>query len=197
MVILPTCPPVRSASMRLVSFAVDQVPTQGGPQSRVLRLGDRFAGEFVTYPALYAEEGRIYLSRLMRGMTDTVVVGVPEPGLRGGDYGTPQIAAIPSTVSSVTIKGLGAGRVIPEGKFFSIITGGQRFLYQATATITASGAGEASVPIYPILRRQPQVNDVVELSEPKIEGFVQGNQIQWEVTKSKRIGFVFQVVERE
>lgn len=197
MINLPTCPPVRSASMRLVSFAVDQVPSQGGPQSRVLRLGDRFAGEFVTYPAAYAEEGRVYLSRLMRGMTETVAIGVPEPGMRGGDYGTPQIATAGAFGSSVTIKGLGAGRVIPEGKFFSIITGGQRFLYQATATITADGSGQAVVPIYPMLRRQPQVNDVVELSAPKMEGFVQGNQMQWEVTKSKRIGFVFQVMERE
>lgn len=197
MIELPNCPPIRSASMRIISYAVDQTPSQGGPQTRVLRLGDRWAGEFVTYVASYAEEGRVYLSRLVRGMTDTVVIPVPEPGMRGGDYGAPVIAAAGAFGSSVQIGGLGAGRVIPEGKFLSIITGGQRFLYQATATTTANGTGQATVPIYPMLRRQPQLNDVVELSEPKMEGFVQGNQVQWEVTKSKRIGFVFQIMERE
>lgn len=197
MINLPTCPPVRSASMRLVSFAVDQVPSQGGPQSRVLRLGDRFAGEFVTYPAAYAEEGRVYLSRLMRGMTETVVIGVPEPGMRGVHYGNPQILSGGAFGSTIKIKWLVPGIKIPEGKFLSIITNGQRFLYQASADVIADGEGIATLPIYPMLRRQPQVNDVVELSAPKIEGFVQGNQMQWEVTKSKRIGFVFQVMERE
>lgn len=197
MITLPNCPPTRSASIRLISFAVDQSPAHGGPQTRVLRMGDRFAAEFVTYPALYDGEGRVFLSRLLRGMTDTVLVGVPEPGMRAQDYGTPQISTAGAFGQSIQVKGLGAGRVVPEGKFLSIVTGGQRFLYQVTGQVTADGSGNATLPIYPMLRRQPQVNDLVELSAPKMQGYVQGNEYQWEVAKSKRIGFVFSVQERE
>lgn len=197
MITLPNCPPVRNASMKLLSYATDQTPTLGGPQTRVMRLGDRWAGDFTTYPALYADEGRIYLSRLVRGMTDTVLIGVIEPGMRAQDYGTPQIAVGGASGMSIQVKGLGAGRVVPEGKFLSIVTGGQRFLYQTTAQVSADANGDATLPIFPMLRRQPAANDVVELSAPKMEGYVQGNEVQWEVTKSKRIGFVFSVQERE
>lgn len=197
MITLPNCPPVRNASMKLLSYATDQTPTLGGPQTRVMRLGDRWAGDFTTYPALYADEGRIYLSRLVRGMTDTVLIGVIEPGMRAQDYGTPQIAVGGASGMSIQVKGLGAGRVVPEGKFLSIVTGGQRFLYQTTAQVSADANGDATLPIFPMLRRPPAANDVVELSAPKMEGYVQGNEVQWEVTKSKRIGFVFSVQERE
>lgn len=197
MITLPQCPPVRNASMKLISYATDQTPTLGGPQTRVLRIGDRWAGDFTTYPALYADEGRIYLSRLVRGMTDTVLIGVIEPGMRAGDYGLPQIASGGASGMTIPVKGLGAGRVVPEGKFLSIVTSGQRFLYQTTAQVTADGTGNATLPIFPMLRRQPATNDVVELSAPKMEGYVQGNEVQWEITKSKRIGFVFSIQERE
>lgn len=197
MITLPQCPPIRNATMRLISYATDQTPTLGGPQTRILRMGDRWAGEFTTYPALYADEGRVYLSRLVRGMSDTVLIGVIEPGMRAGDYGTPLIASGGAAGQSIQVKGLGAGRVVPEGKFLSIVTSGQRFLYQTTSQVTADGAGNATLAIYPMLRRQPAVNDVVELSAPKMEGYVQGNEVQWSVTKSKRIGFVFQIQERE
>ena len=197
MITLPNCPPIRNASMKLLSYATDQTPTLGGPQTRVMRLGDRWAGDFTTYPALYADEGRIYLSRLVRGMTDTVLIGVIEPGMRAQDYGTPQIAVGGASGMSIQVKGLGAGRVVPEGKFLSIVTGGQRFLYQTTSEVTADGSGDATLAIFPMLRRQHAANDVVVLSAPKMEGYVQGNEVQWEVTKSKRIGFVFSVQERE
>lgn len=197
MIALPTCPPIRNATMRLISYATDQTPTLGGPQTRVLRLGDRWAGEFTTYPALYAEEGRVYLSRLVRGMADTVLINVPEPGMRAQNYGTPLIASGGSSGMSIQVKGLGNGRVVPEGKFLSIVTGGQRFLYQTTSQVMADVNGYATLAIFPMLRRQPAVNDVIELSAPKMEGYVQGNEVQWNITKSKRIGFVFSIQERE
>lgn len=197
MITLPTCPPIRNATMRLISYATDQTPTLGGPQTRVLRMGDRWAGEFTTYPALYDGEGRVYLSRLVRGMTDTVLIGVIEPGMRAQDYGTPLISTAGAFGQSIQVKGLGSGRVVPEGKFLSIVTGGQRFLYQTTSQVTADGSGNATLAIFPMLRRQPAVNDVVELSAPKMEGYVQGNEVQWNITKSKRVGFVFSIQERE
>lgn len=197
MITLPTCPPARNATMRLISYATDQTPTLGGPQTRVMRMGDRWAGEFTTYVATYAEEGRVYLSRLVRGVSDTVLINVPEPGMRAQEYGTPLIATGGAFGQSIQVKGLGNGRVVPEGKFLSIITGGQRFLYQTTSQVTADGSGNATLAIFPMLRRQPAVNDVVELSVPKMEGYISGNEVQWNITKSKRIGFAFSIQERE
>lgn len=196
MIELPSCPPVASATPKLIGYFTDQVPVLGGPQTRVSKLGDRWGMAIETYPAIYAEEGRVYLSRLLRGMTDTVVIGIHEPGMTGKDYGSPVVSA-PAAGRSLPVSGLGAGRVVPEGKFLSVIIGGQRFAYQITASVTADGNGAALLPIYPTLRRQPPVGAIVELSVPKMEGFVQGNEQSWQVSRSKRIGFSFAITEIE
>lgn len=196
MIELPNCPPIASATPKLVGYFTDQVPTLGGPQTRVSRLGDRWGMAVETYPAVYADEGRVYLSRLLRGMTDTVVIAIPEPGMSGRDYGAPVVSAQASG-RNLPVSGFGNGRVVEEGKFLSVIIGGQRFVYQTTAEVTANGSGVAVLPIYPTLRRQPNVGAVVELSAPKIEGFVQGNEQSWQVSRSKRLGFSFAIMETE
>lgn len=196
MILLPTCPPIASATPKLIGYFTDQVPTLGGPQTRVSRLGDRWGMAVETFPAVYAEEGRIYLSRLLRGMTDTVVIGIHEPGMTGKDYGSPVVSA-PAAGRFLPVSGLGASRAVPEGKFLSVIISGQRFVYMVTAAVTADGNGAALLPIYPTLRRQPAVGAVVELSAPKMEGFVQGNEQSWQVSRSKRLGFSFAIMEIE
>lgn len=196
MILLPACPPIASATPKLIGYFTDQVPTLGGPQTRVSRLGDRWGMAVETFPAVYAEEGRIYLSRLLRGMTDTVVIGIHEPGMNGRDYGSPVVSA-PAAGRFLPVSGLGAGRAVPEGKFLSVIISGQRFVYMVTAAVTADGNGAALLPIYPTLRRQPAVGAVVELSAPKMEGFVQGNEQSWQVSRSKRLGFSFAIMEIE
>lgn len=196
MITLPNCPPMQSQSWKLVSYHIDQTPSLGGPQTRVSRLGSRWAVSVVTWPANYAEESRIFLARLVRGMTDTVLLRVNEPGMRDLPFGTPVVSSGTASGTSLPVSGLGAGRVVPEGKFLSIITAGQRYLYQVTAEVTADVDGNATLPIYPILRARPALNDVVELSQPKIEGYVQGNEASWEVSKSKFVGFSFEVQER-
>lgn len=194
-IVLPNCPPIREQTMRLVTYASIQNPTLGGPETRVTRLGDRWAGEFVTYVAPYADEGRKYLARLVRGLSDTVVVSIKEPGMDSSGYGTPLINA--STVgSSLSIKGLTEGKTIPEGKFLSVIQQGQRFLYQVTADVTVPTGGVATVPIYPMIRAAPSIDDVVELADPKMEGFLNGNEQGWHVALSKRVGFQFSITER-
>lgn len=193
-IVLPTCPPVREQNMRIITYASIQNPILGGPETRVLRLGDRFAADFTTYVATYADEGRKFLARLIRGLTETVVMRIKEPGIDLTGYGTPQINA-PSSGMSITVKGIPVGKLIPEGKFLSIVRGGQRYVHQVTADTTVAGA-TVTLPIYPMLRIQPQTNDVVELADPKIEGFISGSEQSWNVAISKRIGFQFSIQER-
>lgn len=197
MITLPACPPIREATPKLVGYFTDQTPTLGGPQNRVSRLGDRWGIEVQTFPAKYADEGMTYLARLMRGMTDTVLLAFPEPGVSVQDYGTPVVSTAGASGKVLPIGGLRPGAVIREGKFLSVVIGSQRFLYQAAATITVPTGGAISLPIYPILRRQPPVGAVVELAAPKIEGFVQGNEQSWNVSRSKYLPFNFAVVEVE
>jgi len=194
MIELPACPALRSATPSLVSYAVDQTPTLGGPQSRISRMGDRWAMDIETYPALYASHGMKFLSRLLRGLTDTVLLAFPEPGVAKRSYGAPVVASAGAAGLTLPVSGLTPGVAIPEGKFFSLVISGQRYLYQVTADVIAT-AGTVNLPIYPMLRRQPPAGAVVELETPKIEGFIQGNEQAWEVSRSKYLPFAFAIRE--
>lgn len=197
MIELPPCPIIVSASPKLVGYFTDQQPTLGGPGNRVSRLGDKWGIDVVTGAAEYAAEGMTYLARLLRGMTDTVLLAFPEPGVPAQDYGAPVVSTAGASGRLLPIGGQKPGAVIREGKFLSVVIGGRRYLYQAAATMTVPPGGAIDLPIYPILRRQPPVGAVVELAQPKIEGFVQGSEQSWQVSRSKYLPFNFSIVEVE
>jgi len=196
MIELPACPPIKEAVPRYVSFGVDQDPILGGPQSKVLRMGDRWAIDVETYPAEYAEHGMKYLSRLVRGLKETVRLTFPEPGVKPRSYGTPVVASAGSAGTSLPVSGLIPGDVIREGKFFSMIIGGQSYLYQvAVADVVVNAGRTATLQIEPMLRRQPPAGTALDF-EPKIEGFVQGNEQAWNTSRSKYLPFRFTIKER-
>lgn len=196
MIELPSCPPIKEAVPRYVSFGVDQDPILGGPQSKVLRMGDRWAIDVETYPAEYAEHGMKYLSRLVRGLKETVRLAFPEPGVKPRSYGAPVVASAGSAGTALPVSGLIPGDVIKEGKFFSMIIGGESYLYQvAVADVVVSAGGTAALQIEPMLRRQPPAGTALDF-EPKIEGFVQGNEQAWNTSRSKYLPFRFTIKER-
>ncbi|WP_303702972.1 hypothetical protein [Brevundimonas naejangsanensis] len=196
MIELPACPPIKEAVPRYVSFGVDQDPILGGPQSKVLRMGDRWAIDVETYPAEYAEHGMKYLSRLVRGLKETVRLAFPEPGVKPRSYGSPVVASAGSAGTSLPVSGLIPGDVIREGKFFSLVIGGQSYLYQVAVADVVVGAGTtATLQIEPMLRRQPPAGTALDF-EPKIEGFVQGNEQAWNTSRSKYLPFRFTIKER-
>ncbi|WP_303699802.1 hypothetical protein [Brevundimonas naejangsanensis] len=196
MIELPACPPIKEAVPRYVSFGVDQDPILGGPQSKVLRMGDRWAIDVETYPAEYADHGMKYLSRLVRGLKETVRLAFPEPGVKPRSYGSPVVASAGSAGTSLPVSGLIPGDVIREGKFFSLVIGGQSYLYQVAVADVVVGAGTtATLQIEPMLRRQPPAGTALDF-EPKIEGFVQGNEQAWNTSRSKYLPFRFTIKER-
>ncbi|MNR43834.1 hypothetical protein D3C85_1625010 [compost metagenome] len=93
------------------------------------------------------------------------------------------------------IDGLPNGYVIRKGQFLSVGSAGQRFLYRAKASAT-SVAGTATVPLRTMLRRPPNDNDVVEIAQPMIEGFVR-DLGEWAVGVDRLVGLQFTVRERE
>lgn len=196
MIELPSCPPIKEAVPRYVSFGVDQDPILGGPQSKVLRMGDRWAIDVETYPAEYAEHGMKYLSRLVRGLKETVRLAFPEPGVKPRSYGAPVVASAGSAGTSLPVSGLIPGDVLKEGKFFSMVIGGQSYLYQvAVADVVVGSGNTATLQIEPMLRRQPPAGTALDF-EPKIEGFVQGNEQAWNTSRSKYLPFRFTIKER-
>lgn len=195
MIELPNCPPIKDGAPRYIFYGTDQSPILGGPQNRILRLGDRWGLDVQTYPAKYAEQGMAYLSRLIRGLKDVVRVSFPEPGVQRTGFGAPVVSSL-AAGQTLPVSGLAPGVLIKEGKFLSIYIGERCFLHQVVETVTASGAGTATLTIQPMLRWQPPVGSVIDF-DAKIEGYVQGNEQSWQTSRSKYLPFNFSIVEAD
>lgn len=193
-IILQGLPRQTRYSMRAISAANTLSPAFGGADQRLGRKGSRFAID-VSIPALSAAGcGMGLIVDLLRGETETLVLGIPEH-LPAVAYGAPVANGV-STGSVLAVKGLTPGAVIRKGKFLSIILSGQRFVYMVTAQVTVPVGGLANLSIWPMLRRPTADGAVIELAEPKIEGFIEPGQ-DWSINSLKAVGMSFALKERE
>lgn len=181
-------------TMRAVSAASDMTPAFGGADQRIARKGSRFALD-ISIPALSAKScGMALLADLLRGETEPLAVAVPEH-IPPADYGTPVVVGVVAG-SVLPVSGLPAGRMVPKGKFLSVVLAGQRYVHMVTEAATATSGGSASLKLWPMLRR-PTINGAsVELAAPKIEGFVEPGQ-DWTVGSLPAVGMSFSIKERD
>lgn len=191
---LGTLPRLTQYAMRVVSAANDMAPAFGGNTQRLARKGTRFGIDVTVPPLPQAGCGMSLITDLVQGETEVVAFNIPE-GFASQPYGSPLVKGAGQAGSLLVIDGLTPGVVIPKGKFFSIIISGQRYVYLVRAATVANGSGEVSLPIWPMLRKSPTDNAVVELSAPKIEGYVPTGQ-EWSISSLKSVGLSFTVTER-
>lgn len=192
---LQALPRETERDMRVISSTTPARPAFGGPVQPMNRKGSRFALD-ITVPALaLAGCGPELIADLVQGETESLAMPVPEAPSSVG-WGTPRVNGAGQAGLSLIVDGLPAGRTVPKGKFLSVITGGQRFVYLVRTATTANGSGQVTLPIWPMLRRSPANNDVVELAQPMIEGFIPTGQ-EWSVRRLKALGASFSIEERE
>ncbi|WP_412545826.1 hypothetical protein [Maricaulis sp. MIT060901] len=140
-----------------------------GPETEIERAGSKW-GFNVAVSAKTADEALAWKKLHRRG--EPFLLDIIQPGLDVGNPGTPLVSIGGQVGSQLPIKGLTPGYTLVDGQFLSVIVAGQRYAYMVTADTVADGTGNATVPITPLLRAAPQLNDVVEIAAPKAEGWV-------------------------
>lgn len=97
---------------------------------------------------------------------------IDQGALQESDEGAPRVEGGAQLGTTLNADGLTAGYVVNKGAFVSVITNARRYLYRVTATVTASGTGEAALSVFPPLRVSPFDNDIIEIAAPKLDGQV-------------------------
>lgn len=193
---LPTFPSPNGMQVMLRDFGGTLTPFLGGPEQRIVRAGTRFGARVSVPPMRTDDLGRVYVARLLQGRMDSVSMRWPLLDFVVGNPGNPLIATAVASGNSISLKGLTAGYTVKEGQYFSIVSGGRRYLHMATANSIASGTGTATVSIFPLLRKALLVNDVVEMEQPIIEGFISpGDELSWEIASNRFMNISFTIME--
>lgn len=170
-------------------------PAFGGPLQPISRKGDHWAFD-VSVDAIDARScGMALIADLTRAKREVVIMPVPDR-TPAQPYGSPVLNGSGVGGTTLPVRGLVPGITIPKGKWLSIVTAGQRFLYLTAAPATVNGSGVANILLTQMLRRPTVDGAVVELASPKVEGFVPAGQ-QWSLASLPVIGVQFTIEERE
>lgn len=168
--ILPTSPRPSKMTPRPIYTRNETRPATGaGPVGRNLRPGTRWAWDFEYPPMTYVES--LAFNDLLTE-DQTIVVDILQPGLAIGSPGTPLVNGASQTGRTLNLKGVTPGYVFRKGQWLSVIgAGGQRFAYRSSAAATANGSGNIAIPLLSMIRVALPNNAVVEIAEPKAEGW--------------------------
>lgn len=190
---LPIRPAPASMTVAMITAKNMLTPAIGsGDEQEIQRKGTKHALTFSLPPMPYVQS-MDWDDVLVEG--DTAVMKVHQPGFDTGAPGLPLVKGAGQIGSSLLIDGLTPNYVIRKGQYLSVITGGQRFLYRCRSEVVAL-TGEVSVPLRTLLRRPPADNDVVEIAQPMIEGFVR-DLSDMSVGIDRLVSLSFTIRERE
>lgn len=171
-------------------------PAFGGPRQPLGRMGDHWLIE-VEAGVLPPGWGYSLLADLMRGASTRVALPFPEGGISAGTPGAPVVSTSGQSGETLLLSGFTPHYAVRKGKFFSLITAGQRYLYMATDYAIAAADGTLSLPIWPMLRVPHLAGDVAEFASPMIEGLID-EPVGWSqgLIKAVTVGrFILEEVE--
>lgn len=190
---LPTWPWPRQMTPRLVTARNELSAAFGGNVQRFSRMGSRHAIDFTMPPMTYIDAQDW---SAIDAEDETVVMVIPQPGLDTGAPGAPLVAGAGQTGTTLNLDGLTPHYVFRRRQWLTITTSGQRYAYRVkTETVVGSG-GTVALPLTTMLRVSPADNDVVEVAEPKIEGFATVPEGAWETDVAGLVSLSFTITER-
>lgn len=192
--VLPSLPRSVEYTFREISRDRALEPTFQGDETLIQRLGTKHE-IVVTVPAVASAGcGPALVAALAVGKSAGVLLPIPEPKMPSIPYGAALVNGAGQLGSSLVVDGLTPQVAIPAGKWLSVIVSGRRYAYFTTAEVVADASGAATLPIYPMIRRSPADNAIVELAQPLFEGRV--IMSEREVRRIGSISFTFTVRER-
>lgn len=168
---LPASPGPRSVEWEVVDFGGTLRGGLGGSSQRVNRLGNRWRVT-VAMPPMDPAQGRLWFTRLSRALRNGASWRIRQVGTPPGSPGTVLVNGAGQAGAAIALDGFLPGYALRDGQWLSILTGGQRYLYQCAAAVMANASGQATVQIEPPLRVVPADNDPVEIGRPVIEGLL-------------------------
>lgn len=170
-------------------------PLSGGKVQYQARVGDMLSvtGQM---PSLRKGCADAWLAAMIIQRRGVPVRWPLPPPYRLTGAGTPRVNGANQQGSSLITDGWTAGFVIPMMTAFNVPDAdGRPSLHFTTTSVTANGSGQATISFGPMLRIIPADNALIEVAEPKIEGWLNDCGIKWSVRRLLFYDFPFQIVE--
>ncbi|KQN93849.1 hypothetical protein ASE95_02785 [Sphingomonas sp. Leaf231] len=161
---------------------------------KVNRLGSHYRVS-LGFPPYEPEQGRVVVSRLIRGQR--VGLRVPYPiFVDQGEPGAPVTDGAAQSGLTLNLRGLAPGYVAREGYWLSIVDPtGQHYLHNVADDAVAGADGRMVLPLSEMLRVPFQNGAAVHLATPMVEGIVEGNSRAWNLAVDRTTSIEFAIEE--
>lgn len=222
---LPSWPGPASVTPRPITSRNEHRPAFGGPVTRNLRPGTRWAWDFVMPPMTYVEslDWDAILSE-----DDTVRIEIPQPGFDTGPTGAPvtdETVAPPINQSGryLAVKNMTPSYVVKQGQWLSVEVDGQLYAYKVRETRLATWPGAPDVTfsdgttfsdgsrftqdpipgglcliqLLTMIRKPIPAGTAVNLAQPMVEGFATVDPSSLEIGTDGFVRLRFTIEERE
>lgn len=184
-----------------LEFGGLQEPALGGPSQWIDRVGGRWAIRFATPPidlgntGAADSAGRFWTGMLTQARREGGRIAVPQPQLPSASPGSPVVASNTASGRFVPVSGLTPGYQVQRGQWLSFRRGTRRYFDMNMNDVVAAGDGTATLLIANLIRKPLVAGDVIDLAEPKIEGWVMDFE-QWTVELDGTVAFAFTIREK-
>jgi len=133
---------------------------------------------------------------LVRGKTDGIITRWEQGALRRVPAGAPVLDGADQQGTSLTVRDAEPNTVFRDGQMFSLEHDGGHYLHMIVAEVLADASGAATLTIEPPLRVIADDGDPLEFAEPVIEGVIEGERWEWELSLNQDYGFTITLEER-
>jgi hypothetical protein len=133
----------------------------------------------------------------LNGQEGTLLMGVPGYTTPQGTWSgtSPLVKGASQTGKTLAIDGIGAGKTVLAGDYFSLGSGSSTHLHMVTQAATANGSGEVTLDIWPRLRSAPGDNDALTIASPKGQWRLADNTRSWSIDLAAIFGLSFNLIE--
>lgn len=199
MIELPETPAPVSFTARLIDFGTTLVPPLGGAEQRINRSGSKMELSVVMPPMRNKDEGRIFVSKLIQAQSLGLRMKYPLAGLGSNqDPGSPVVRLDGQIGTILRVGGLTPGFSTVEGQPFSVTAAdGTSYLHYITRAVNATASGNNNFDVWPPLRDIFNIGDVCEFTNPVIEGLIEGDAREWNISVEHLVGIEFTIRERK
>lgn len=192
--VLPTNPAPAKMTPRPISSRNEQRPSSSGPVNRYMQPGTRWAWDCMMPPMPYVDS--LAFDDLL-SEADTIVMDIVQPGLDTGSPGAPLIDGAGQLGRTLNLKGLTGGYAFRKGQWISFPVNGQLFAYKVRSAIVVDGAGKVALPLLTMIRLPPASGAVVDVAQPRAEGFPSVDPSSLEIGTDGMVQLKFTLEERE
>ena len=191
---LPTHTGIRNITLRAVNVTAVSESVFTLRQQIYKHTGERWEAE-ITLPAMARASAEQWVAWLlsMRGREGTFLLGDPVGKTpRGSAGGTPVVNGAGQTGDSISIDGCTASQTgwLKAGDYIQLGSGASASLHKVLQDVNSSGAGQATLDVWPSIRNAPADNATVVVSTP-----MSTSSTEWSINEIAHFGVVFPAVQ--